>query len=81
MILFSFQRPGLEAVGEKGWRILCQLRLYSWLGLVKDYRSYKNGLPEGYDPACVEGLSPPQEIVYNGKPLLRIGCSSFLKQK
>lgn len=58
---------GREGVGEKGWRIQCQLRLYTWLGLVKDYLSYKNGLPEGYDPDCVTGIDPPKSLIYVGK--------------
>ncbi|VDN96156.1 unnamed protein product [Rodentolepis nana] len=72
------RKPGHEGVGEKGWRIQCQLRLYTWLGLVKDYLSYKNGLPEGYDPDCVSGIDPPKSLVYVDSSKFELRCYLYL---
>ncbi|KAL5107681.1 Otoferlin [Taenia crassiceps] len=72
------RKPGHEGVGEKGWRIQCQLRMYTWLGLVKDYLAYKRGLPEGYDPECVAGIDPPKSLVYVDSSKFELRCYLYL---
>ncbi|KAM7542103.1 hypothetical protein Aperf_G00000009480 [Anoplocephala perfoliata] len=72
------RKMGHEGVGEKGWRIQCQLRLYTWLGLVKDYLSYKSGLPEGYDPDCVTGIDPPKSLIYVDTSKFELRCYLYL---
>ncbi|VDK75084.1 unnamed protein product, partial [Dibothriocephalus latus] len=57
-------KPGHEGVGEKGWRMQCQIQVYMWLGLLKDYRAYKSGLPLGYDETCIADLTPPRSLLY-----------------
>lgn len=72
------RKPGHEGVGEKGWRIQCQLRMYTWLGLVKDYLAYKRGLPEGYDPECVSGVDPPKSLIYVDSSKFELRCYLYL---
>ncbi|VEL30975.1 unnamed protein product [Protopolystoma xenopodis] len=56
-----------EGVGESGWVIQCQLRIYLWLGMIKDFRTYKSGLPEGFDVDCFKKNRPPDELLYRGE--------------
>uniref|UniRef100_A0A5K3EPL3 Otoferlin n=1 Tax=Mesocestoides corti TaxID=53468 RepID=A0A5K3EPL3_MESCO len=72
------RKPGHRGVGEKGWRIQCQLRMYTWLGLVKDYLAYKSGLPEGYDPECVLGVDPPKSLIYVDSSKFELRCYLYL---
>uniref|UniRef100_A0A183TBV1 C2 domain-containing protein n=1 Tax=Schistocephalus solidus TaxID=70667 RepID=A0A183TBV1_SCHSO len=71
-------KPGHEGVGEKGWRMQCQVQLYMWLGLLKDYRAYKTGLPLGYDEQCVADLTPPRALLYRESSVFELRCYLFM---
>uniref|UniRef100_A0A0X3NX87 C2 domain-containing protein n=1 Tax=Schistocephalus solidus TaxID=70667 RepID=A0A0X3NX87_SCHSO len=74
----SVRKPGHEGVGEKGWRMQCQVQLYMWLGLLKDYRAYKTGLPLGYDEQCVADLTPPRALLYRESSVFELRCYLFM---
>ncbi|KAL3320007.1 Dysferlin, limb girdle muscular dystrophy 2B (Autosomal recessive), partial [Cichlidogyrus casuarinus] len=61
---FHLKKPGLLGMGEGSYSIQCQLKMYIWLGLVKDYMAYLKGLPDGYDKNSIPPSDPPREIVY-----------------
>ncbi|CAI2734909.1 unnamed protein product [Schistosoma spindalis] len=46
MATLYLRKQGREGVGPKGWRIQSQIRVYLWLGLIKDFTAYTHGLPE-----------------------------------
>ncbi|VDP71841.1 unnamed protein product [Schistosoma curassoni] len=60
-------KQGREGVGPKGWRIQSQIRVYLWLGLIKDFTAYTFGLPGGYDKNIFKTPKPPNELIYLGK--------------
>ncbi|KAL7058719.1 hypothetical protein AAHC03_013308 [Spirometra sp. Aus1] len=74
----SVRKPGHEGAGEKGWRIQCQVQVYMWLGLLKDYRAYKSGLPLGFDEQCFADLNPPRSLIYKESSVFELRCYLFM---
>ncbi|VDP54230.1 unnamed protein product, partial [Schistosoma mattheei] len=67
MATLYLRKQGREGVGPKGWRIQSQIRVYLWLGLIKDFTAYTFGLPGGYDKNIFKTPKPPNELIYLGK--------------
>ncbi|TGZ70323.1 hypothetical protein CRM22_003257 [Opisthorchis felineus] len=72
------RKQGREGVGEKGWKIQCQLSVYLWLGLLKDFTAYKLGIPGGVDPMCFSRTKPPDELVYLQRSRFELRCYIFI---
>ncbi|CAH8587972.1 unnamed protein product [Dicrocoelium dendriticum] len=72
------RKQGREGVGEKGWKIQCQLQIYLWLSLMKDFPIYKSGIPGGVNPECLSGVKPPDELVYQSRSRFELRCYIFL---
>ncbi|KAF7258644.1 hypothetical protein EG68_04847 [Paragonimus skrjabini miyazakii] len=72
------RKQGREGVGEKGWKIQCQLRLYLWLSLLKDFMIYKEGIPRGVSPDCFAHTRPPLELVYLPRTRFELRCYIFI---
>lgn len=69
------QKPGRKGMGQSGWTLQAQIKMYAWLGMLKEVRHYKAGIPAGYDEECFATKRPPSEVVYTGK-LEDVLCAS-----
>ncbi|CAH8649333.1 unnamed protein product [Heterobilharzia americana] len=78
MATLYLRKQGREGVGPKGWRIQSQIRLYLWLGLIKDFTVYKHGLPGGYDKSIFQTHKPPNELVYLESSRFQLRCYIFI---
>ncbi|TPP56659.1 Otoferlin [Fasciola gigantica] len=61
------RKQGREGVGEKGWKIQCQLQIYLWLSLLKDYTTFHQFIPSGVRSDCLNRGRPPNELIYERK--------------
>ncbi|XP_018655678.1 putative otoferlin [Schistosoma mansoni] len=78
MATLYLRKQGREGVGHKGWRIQSQIRIYLWLGLIKDFTSYTYGLPGGYDKNIFKTPKPPNELVYLETSRFQFRCYIFI---
>ena len=54
-------------MGQSGWTLQGQLKMYLWLGLLKDMRHYRKDIPVGYADDTFKYKRPPNEIIYVGE--------------
>ncbi|KAH8869192.1 Otoferlin [Schistosoma japonicum] len=78
MATLYLRKQGREGVGSKGWRIQSQIRVYLWLGLIKDFVTYTNGLPSGYDKNIFKTPKPPNELIYLESSRFQLRCYIFI---
>ncbi|CAH8875141.1 unnamed protein product [Trichobilharzia szidati] len=78
MATLYLRKQGREGVGPKGWRIQSQIRVYLWLGLIKDFVAYTCGLPGGYDKSVFNTPKPPNELVYLESSCFQLRCYIFI---
>lgn len=60
------------------YNIQAQVQIYLWLGLLKDMRGYKMGLPEGYSRESFVGKMPPKFIDYNDESFFQLRAYVFM---
>ncbi|CAL8093929.1 unnamed protein product [Calicophoron daubneyi] len=72
------RKQGREGMGEQGWKIQCQLRIFLWLSLLKDFVSYRENIPKGVSPDCFFDVKPPKEIVYTPRQRFELRCYIFI---
>ncbi|CAH8647779.1 unnamed protein product [Schistosoma mattheei] len=78
MATLYLRKQGREGVGPKGWRIQSQIRVYLWLGLIKDFTAYTFGLPGGYDKNIFKTPKPPNELIYLESSRFQFRCYIFI---
>uniref|UniRef100_A0A1I8F1Y4 FerB domain-containing protein n=1 Tax=Macrostomum lignano TaxID=282301 RepID=A0A1I8F1Y4_9PLAT len=67
-----------EAERGKDCGRVCQLKMYLWLGLLKDMRNYRGTVPEGYQATTFKYRRPPNEIVYTERSLFEFRAYLFM---
>ncbi|KAA0191737.1 Otoferlin [Fasciolopsis buskii] len=72
------RKQGREGVGEKGWKIQCQLKIFLWLSLLKDYTTFYQYIPSGVRRDCLERGRPPNALVYDKSSMFELRCYIFI---
>ena len=52
--------------------------MYMWLGLLRDIKSYKMGIPEGYKKDSFENKIPPSMIEYTEESMFQLRTYLFM---
>ena len=63
---------------KTNYNIQAQLQLYLWLGLLRDMRNYKIGLPEGYKKDSFLSKMPPKYIEYTEESMFQLRIYLFM---
>ncbi|VDP74361.1 unnamed protein product [Echinostoma caproni] len=72
------RKQGREGVGEKGWKIQCQLQIFMWLSLLKDYTTFHQYIPYGVRKSCLEQGRPPKALMYDRTSMFELRCYIFI---
>ncbi|PAA94201.1 hypothetical protein BOX15_Mlig001532g2 [Macrostomum lignano] len=78
VVTLFLRKPGRKGMGQGGWSLQCQLKMYLWLGLLKDIKHYRTTVPEGYVVDTFKYRRPPSEIVYTEKSYFEFRAYIFM---